>query len=179
MRGSAATRRYARALFSLAREGDQVDAVRGELETMAGLLSESAELRRALLTPLHPVAERKGVLRRLTEQTGMSAEVRHFFAYLIDQRRLVGFAAIHEEYERLADEASGRMTAQVVTASPLDSARRERLCSALSQRTGRDIQLEVEVDPALIGGAIAKVGDLVFDGSLRTQLRQLRANMTK
>jgi F-type H+-transporting ATPase subunit delta len=74
--------------------------------------------------------------------------------------------------------AAGLITAEVVAASPLDDRRRDRLRRALSERTGQEVRLQIEVDPSLIGGAIAKVGDLVFDGSLRTQLGQLRATLT-
>ena len=70
------------------------------------------------------------------------------------------------------------MTAEVVSASPLDDRRKDRLRRALSERTGQEVRLEIEIDPSLIGGAIAKVGDLVFDGSLRTQLGQLRAALS-
>jgi F-type H+-transporting ATPase subunit delta len=67
----------------------------------------------------------------------------------------------------------------VRTASPLQKAQRSRLQRALSARTGKEVQIEVEVDPSLIGGVVARVGDLVFDGSLRTQLDQLRITLTK
>jgi F-type H+-transporting ATPase subunit delta len=105
--------------------------------------------------------------------------VKNFYSYLIDHRRLVDFDGIFDEYKRLADEDAGLMTAEVVAASPLDDRRKDRLRRALSERTGREVQLDIRVDPELIGGAIAKVGGLVFDGSLRTQLSQLRANLTK
>ena len=179
MRVSAAARRYARALFSLAREDHQISEVREELALLARLLDESKELREALLTPLHPVAERKAVLLALARATQVGEVVRNFYAFLIDQRRLVDFAAIREEFERMADEASGLLTAEVVSASPLDDRRKDRLQRALSQRTGREVRLELTVDEALIGGAVAKVGDLVFDGSIRTQLEQLQASLTK
>ena len=71
------------------------------------------------------------------------------------------------------------MTAEIASAAPLDDRRRDRLRRALSERTGYEVKLEVTIDPELIGGAIAKVGDLVFDGSIRTQLEQLRTNLTK
>ena len=71
------------------------------------------------------------------------------------------------------------VTAEVLSASPLDDRRKDRLRRALSERTGQEVRLEVEVDASLIGGAIAKVGDLVFDGSLRTQLGQLRNTLKK
>jgi F-type H+-transporting ATPase subunit delta len=98
---------------------------------------------------------------------------------LIDQRRLVDFYGIREEYQRLANEDEGLMTAVVTTAGPLDDRRKDRLRRALSERTGQEVQLDIQIDPTLIGGAIAKVGGMVFDGSLRTQLSKLRANLTK
>lgn len=179
MRASAAARRYAKALFSLASESGEVEAIRGHLDTVSTLLEESADLRTALLTPLHPVKERKAVLAAVVEQAGLPLLLRHFYSFLIDQRRLLDFEAIRDEYARLADEAAGRMTARVVSAAPLESAHEERLAAALSRRTGRQVRLDVEIDPGLIGGVIAKVGDLVFDGSIRAQLGQLRANLTK
>ena len=179
MRASAAARRYARALFELAREEHRVAEVRGELDRTSNLLAESGELRDALLTPLHPVDERKGVLDAVSASLELSTTVRHFQSYLIDQRRLVDFPAICEEFARLADETSGLLTAEVTAASPLDDRRKDRLRRALSQATGREVRLEVKVDPELIGGAIAKVGDVVFDGTLSAQINHLRANLMK
>lgn len=179
MRSSAAARRYARALFSIAQDDGAIEAVGRDLDTMAGLLEENPELRNALFRPLHPVKERRAVLERVCERVGASASVSHFLVFLIDQRRLVDFEAIHAEYGRLADEAAGRMQAEVVSASELPEAQRERLKNALARNTGREIDLVVRVDPDLIGGAVAKVGGVVFDGSLRTQLSQLRDTLTK
>ncbi len=103
--------------------------------------------------------------------------IRNFFIYLIEQRRLVAFDAIHDEFNLLADEAAGRVRAEVRSASPLRDEQRERLVDALARRTGKEIDLTVHVDPSLIGGAIATVGGLVFDGSLRTQLSQLHSTL--
>jgi F-type H+-transporting ATPase subunit delta len=80
---------------------------------------------------------------------------------------------------RLVDVDSGLITAQVVSARPLDDTRQDQLRRALSARTGLDVRLELEVDASLIGGVVANVGDLVFDGSIRAQLESLRANLTK
>jgi F-type H+-transporting ATPase subunit delta len=179
MRTSAAARRYARALFSIAREDSSVDAVRRDLAVVAELLEASPELRKALFRPLHPVAERRAVLKSLCERAGSSASVRNFLVFLIDQRRLVDFDGIRREYDLLADEAEGRVRAEIVAASQPGDVQVERLRAALAARTGRHVELSVRVDPELIGGAIAKVGDLVFDGSIRTQLSQLRDTLTR
>jgi F-type H+-transporting ATPase subunit delta len=79
---------------------------------------------------------------------------------------------------RLAEEAAGRVRGEVVSATPLDPAQLDRIRSALARRLGRELDLAIRVDPALLGGLVARVGDLVFDGSLRTQLAQLRAQLT-
>ena len=179
MKSTTAAIRYAKALFSLAKEEHTVSDVRKQLEVMHGVLAASGELREALLTPLHPAEERKAVLGEIAQRAEVASLLRNFLSYLIDQRRLVDFATICDEFARLADEDAGLLTAEVASASPLDERRKERLQRALSERTGRQVRLDVSVDPALIGGAVAKVGDLVFDGSIRTQLSQLRANLMK
>jgi F-type H+-transporting ATPase subunit delta len=125
------------------------------------------------------VAERRAVLREVAERLGFGATARNFFSFLVDQRRLIDFEGIREEYEHLADAAAGRAQGEVVSASPLSDEQRDRLLRALSARTGREVELDVKIDPSLLGGAIASVGTLVFDGSLRTQLNQLRASLTK
>jgi F-type H+-transporting ATPase subunit delta len=179
MRSSAAARRYAKALFSLARDESAVPAVRSQLDDFSKLLAEHPPMRDALFRPLHPVKERRAVLAAVSEQAGLGATVRKFLVFLVDQRRLVDFEGILAEYARLADEASGRIRAEVVSSSPLSDEQQSRLRSALAAQTGREIELDIKVDASLIGGAIAQVGGMVFDGSLRTQLSQLRDTLTR
>ena len=179
MRSSAAARRYARALFALARESDAVQDIRRELDGLAELFEGSPELARSLFRPLHPVAQRRKLLASVCGRAGTSATVQNFCAFLIDQRRLIAFEAIREEFGRLADEAGGRTRAEVVSAAPLAAAQRKRLQQALASRTGREVELTERVDASLLGGAIATVDGLVFDGSLRTQLSQMRASLMR
>lgn len=143
------------------------------------LFEESPELRAVAFRPLHPVAERRAVLGELTTRLGLGPTVRQLCAILVEHGRMADFPTIREELERIANEAAGNVEAQVFAASPLAQAQLERLRRALKARTQRDVQLRVSIDPSLLGGVIAKVGDLVFDGSLRTQLVQLRANLMK
>jgi len=179
MARGAVARRYAKALFELSKEAGQVAEVVGELTAMGDLLEGNPELHDVLFRPLHPVAQRRAVLDGVTDRIGASTTVQSFFSLLIDQRRLVDFPAIREEVERLASEDAGLRRAEVVSAGPLRDDQLERLRRALATRTGGEVEVSVRVDPSLLGGVIAKIGDLVFDGSLRTQLRQLRANLTR
>lgn len=177
MASGAAARRYAKALFQLAAESGQVAQVRGEMGALAALLEQSPELAGVLFQPLYPVEQRAAVLAAVTERLQAGALLRRFYQVLIDHRRLLDFEAIRAEFERLADESAGVERAQVRSASPLSEAQQQRLRRALGARLGRDVELEIEVDPALLGGLVARVGDLVFDGSVRTQLRQLRHSL--
>jgi F-type H+-transporting ATPase subunit delta len=179
MRGGTAAYRYAKALFGLAQDEHKQAEVRAEIEGLDGLFDGSRELREALLMPMHPADERKSALKAICGRANISPLVQNFLSYLIDQRRLIDFGGIVAAFAELSDLASGLMTAEIVSASPLDERRSDRLRRALSERTGQAVKLEIKVDPSLIGGVIAKVGDLVFDGSLRTQLTQLRANLTR
>jgi len=179
MKSTTAGRRYAKALFDLANDTNATAAIGVELAELAELVSRDKALRDALMTPLHPADERKAVVGALAQQAGLSDTVKQFLWFLIDQRRLLSFSVIQQEYERLANEASGVVTAQVVAASELDERKQERLRRALSDRTGQQVRLDITVDRSLIGGAVATVGDMVFDGSIRTQLERLRSNLTK
>jgi F-type H+-transporting ATPase subunit delta len=179
MPSSAAARRYARAIFGLAQDEGRLDEVRRELAQLEQLFEGSPELRSVVFRPLHPVAERRAVLDQLSARLGLSPTVRQVCAILVEHGRMAAFHTIREELERLANEAAGNVEAQVFAASPLAAAQLERLRRALKAHTQRDVQLRVNIDPALLGGVVAKVGDLVFDGSLRTQLVQLRANLMK
>jgi F-type H+-transporting ATPase subunit delta len=179
MARSAAARRYAKALFELAKESGRVAEIGGELASIGDLLEGNPELHNVLFRPLHPVAQRRAVLDGVTERLGASPTVRSFFSLLIDQRRLVDFPAIRDEFERLASEDAGLRRAEIISTGALRDDQLERLRRALATRTGGEVEITVRVDPSLLGGVIAKVGDLVFDGSLRTQLRQLRANLTR
>jgi F-type H+-transporting ATPase subunit delta len=179
MRAGAGARRYARALFALAAEEDRVAELRRELDALVDLIDRTPELAHAIFRPLHPAAERRRVLRATCERIGASATLQRFCAFLVDQRRVVELAEIRATYGELADAAAGRVRAQVVSASPLSDAQRERLRRALAARTGRELELEIAVDTSLLGGAIATVGGLVFDGSLRAQLDQLRSSLMR
>jgi F-type H+-transporting ATPase subunit delta len=177
-RGTAAALRYAKALFALARDEGRVDPVREELDELLRAMAEVPALRDLLVRPLHPAAQRRAVLLAIAERIGLSPLVRNFCSFLIDQRRTRDLQEIRDAYVRLAEEAAGRVQGEVVSAAVLSEAQLARLRSALGRRTGCEVELTVRVDPALLGGAVARVGDLVFDGSLRTQLTRLRSSLT-
>ena len=179
MKSTGAARRYAKAMFSLAQEEGRVDTVRAEHALRDGLFTENAEFRPAIFQPRLPGAERRAALTAVCDRLEIAGAVRNLCAFLVDQRRVIDFHAIRAAFDEFADQAAGRTRAQVVSASPLGDAQRDRLRAALAARTGQQVEFDESVDSSLLGGAIASVGGLVFDGSLRTQLQQLRTSLTK
>jgi F-type H+-transporting ATPase subunit delta len=175
---TAAAKRYAKALFGLASEAGRVEPVREEFDRLVEAMEASPALRDVMVRPLHPAAERRAALRAVASRLALSPLVVNFCSFLIDQRRTRDLEPIRDHYVRLAEEAAGRTRGEVVSAAPLAPAQLDRLRAALSRRTGRAVDLSTRVDPALLGGVRARVGDLVFDGSLRTQLERLRASLT-
>jgi F-type H+-transporting ATPase subunit delta len=170
--------RYAKALFGLARETSAIETVRAELGRVVEAIETVPALNDVLIHPIHPASQRRAALKSLTTPLALSPLLANFLSFLIDQRRTRDLAAIRDEYERLAEEAAGRVRGELVSASALDAAQVDRIRAALARRVGRDLDLAVRVDPDLLGGLVARVGNLVFDGSLRTQLAQLRSQLT-
>lgn len=176
---SAAPERYARALFELGNEAGITEELQRQLRALCTLLEENQELGAVLLQPLYPAAERRAVLNAVAERIDLHSVMRNFVSFLIDRRRLVDIAEMENEFRRLATESAGITRVQVRAAAPLDEAQQERLARAFAARTGRRAVLELEIDPSLLGGLVAQVGDTVFDGSLRSRLETLRADLDR
>jgi F-type H+-transporting ATPase subunit delta len=174
MAAGSISRRYARALFSIGVDRGNFEQLGKELEDVAAMWSGSAELRDALANPIFKASEKRAVLQSLLPRVAPTADVQKFVLLLLERRRLAGVPNIARAYREMADEHTGRVRAHVTSAQPLDPAELERVQKALARRTGKQVILEASVDAALIGGIVARVGDLVLDGSVRTQLGTLR-----
>jgi len=172
-------RRYARAVFGLGDSPAARAKLAADVATLAEEITASDELRAVLFTPIHPRAERKGVVHELAVKLGLSAEVRAVAEILVDENRTQLLPDVGAEIRRMVESEAGRVEARVTSARPLDAAAQDALKAALSRRVGSEVVLALEVDPTLIGGVVARVGDLLFDGSIRTQLENLGANLKK
>ena len=172
-------RRYARAIFGLA-EGAKAHAdLLEQLRSLASEIAASPELTRVLLTPIHPRAERKAVVREIATRLGASTEIRVVSELLVEENRLALLPELCEELQQMVDAEAGRVAARVVSARPLDRAAQDRIRAALARRVNADIAIDFAVDPELIGGVVARIGDLLLDGSLKTQLEQLGETLKK
>jgi F-type H+-transporting ATPase subunit delta len=171
------SRRYARALFSIGVDRGSFEELGQELEAFAALLLESPELRQTLENPVFKASEKRAVLQSVLPRVTPTPDVQKFVLLLLERRRIAAVPGIARSYRELADLHTGRVRAQVTSAQALPAAELDRVQKALERRTGKKVILEAAVDPTLIGGLCARVGDLVLDGSVRTQLDILRAKL--
>jgi F-type H+-transporting ATPase subunit delta len=171
MIGSVA-RRYAKAIFTLARDENALEPIGGELARLAAVASDpdtGAALANPLLSPSH----RQAIAKTLADQLGLCPTMRNFVGLLADQKRLDQLVGIHQVYERLLDGALGRMRAVITTAADLRPEQKQQLIERLEKMTGKSVLAQLRVDPDLLGGVVLEVEGKVYDGSLRTQLRRL------
>jgi F-type H+-transporting ATPase subunit delta len=166
-------RRYAKALFELAVDKGNFEAVGQELENLAHLYAESRELRQTLENPVFKLSQKRKIVEGVLAQVVQSPVVRNFVLLLTERSRIAALPLIARAYQELTDRQLGRVRAVVTSAKPLDMVTEGEIQRALEKRTGKKVVMKSEVDPSLIGGVVARVGDLVLDGSLRTRLASI------
>lgn len=167
----ASAKRYAQAVFEIARERDQFDAWLNELD-QARLLMENREAAAVLTSPAVPGEERHRLLDRLTP--GLSAPSRRLLHLLLERDRLELLPGVVQELRRRINEHRGIQTADVTSAIPLDKELEGVIARRLSELTGKTVVVEHQVDPSLIGGFVARIGDQLYDFSVRGKLDRLR-----
>ena len=179
MKNLAIARRYAKALLLIGKEDGQAEIYRQELEGLAGLIANEKALFQALTNPLYATAGRRKVLVTLIEKLNLSKVMNSFLMLLFDKGRIGFISSISDFYQKLVDELKGVARASLISATELTSETIEKIRKSLSKKTGKDIVLEVERDPGLIGGIVTRIGDLVLDGSIKTQLLNMRETLKR
>jgi|YNPNPStandDraft_1061719.scaffolds.fasta_scaffold03227_7 F-type H+-transporting ATPase subunit delta len=172
-------KRYARALIQIGQEDGQYEQYGRELKAFQEVLEASPELRAVMVNPIYEREDKKGLLGAIHKRLNLSQVVRNFLLLLVDKRRIGSFKDIVRCYEALADELAGRVTAKVASAVPLDEAILQELKKRLETMTGKQVFLQVQQEPELIGGVVTQIGDTVFDGSVRTQLAGIKETLLK
>ncbi|MFB1484242.1 ATP synthase F1 subunit delta [Corallococcus sp. RDP092CA] len=172
-------RRYARAILDVAAEGNRTDAVAEQLNAFAAVVAQSPELSDVLLNPAYSRAQRSRVVEALLQTLPSPAEpaLANALRLLVDRNRLGYLPDIARLYRDMADARAGRVRGQVTSAVPLTPDAVTQLQQSLQQLTQRNVVLETRVDPSLLGGVAAQVGGTLYDGTLRTQLEQLRREL--
>ena len=172
-------RKYARAFLEIGlKEGNYVD-LGNDLETVAELFKENKELRLVLASVAYPVATRKEIAKTIGKSLGLSKSTVDFINILIERDRMDHFPEITKSFETLCDGVAKRVRATLVTARALPPELIGEIKKQLEARTGREVILSTEQDPSLIGGAQTRIGNIIYDGSLKTQLAHVKENLYK
>ena len=170
-------RRYAKALFGLAVEQGKIDAWSASLSSLQQAIERSPELRDVLQNPIYTKEQRRGIVTKLVAALSLEAQPANLLFLLGDRARLAELASIVSEFGALADAKAGRLRARVVSAAPLDPGAVQHITDRLAAATKAQVILDRVVDPELIGGVVAQVGRLTYDGSIRSQLEDLRRSL--
>ena len=179
MIGGSLARRYARALLAIGREEGNARRILEETETFDRLMADTPPLREMMEADQINRRDKKAALEATLSLMECMPSTKNFLSLLVDKGRMRILAPIVSELRRMIEQLEGIERVEVVVPMPLSETQRERLRSVLEGRTGRKVVLEEKVEPGLLGGMVVKVGSTVYDGSARTQIRQIRQNLEK
>lgn len=169
--------RYATALFELARETNAIDAVRADLERFDALVAENPDLNRLVRSPVFSAAEQLQALSAVLDRAGIGGLAAKFLKLVTMNRRLFAARDMVRGYRELVALHKGEATAEVTVAERLKDDHVAALKSALKAVSGKDVDLAIKIDPAIIGGLVVKLGSRMVDTSLRTKLNAIRHAM--
>ncbi len=170
-------RRYAAALADVVTQRGEAREVQEELSAWEALMQGSPDLQEVFRNPTIPYEQKRGVLDRLIARARVRPTTANFLQVLLSNHRLTELQEINRRFAQELDDRSGVVVAQVTTARPVPDAVRDGLSARLSGLTGRRVRLQFAVDEELIGGVVTRIGSTVYDGSVRTQLQQIKQKM--
>ena len=180
MANGSIARRYARAFIALGQENNKTEALAGDLSTFAEVLSTGeGELRQALINPGLTTIERKAVLNSVLEKLKLDGDTANFLRLLVDKNRFGEFDGIARSFNEMADELAGRARAVVTTATELSAEMKKTVQGSLEASTGKTVEIDFQIDPGLIGGMVAQVGDISYDASVRARLEDLQSALIR
>jgi F-type H+-transporting ATPase subunit delta len=169
--------RYATALFDLALESNAVDQVRSDLDRFDTLVNDIADLERLVRSPVYGAEAQTNALTAVLEKAAIGGIAANFLKLVTSNRRLFAVREMIRAYRAQVARHKGEVTAQVTVAEPLNDAHRAAIQDALNAVTGKDVDLDVKVDRAIIGGLVVKLGSRMVDSSLRTKLNSIKHAM--
>jgi len=169
--------RYATALFELALEANAVEAVKADLDRFDALVAESADLNRLVRSPVFSAEEQVQALSVVLDRVGISGLAANFFKLVAANRRLFAVRDMIKAFRALIAQHKGEATAAVTVAEPLKDQHVDALRAALKSVTGKDVDLDIKIDPAILGGLVVKLGSRMVDSSLRTKLDGIKHAM--
>lgn len=177
MKNAILAKRYAKALFAVAKEENAFDDYSDALNGFAEMYATIPEVADGLTNFMYPQDVREKVMADLVKTTGLTGVMANFMNLLAQKRRANVLPDIAETFQIMVDEEHNVCQGMVVTATEIDDDLKEKVKETLEKITGKQVTLKAGVDETIIGGMIAKVGDLVLDGSIKTQLAGLKESI--
>lgn len=174
---SGVAERYARSLFELARESNAIEATEASLTGFEALLLESADLARLVRSPVFSAEDQERALSAVLARAGVSGLAANFLHVVAKNRRLFAVPDMIRAFRRIAAEARGEVSAEVTTAHALSPEQEQELKITLAGIIGKDVAVQITVDPTLLGGMIVKLGSRQIDTSLRTKLDSMKLKL--
>ena len=172
-----ASLQYANALADIALEQGASEPAAKQLESFAAAYEESAELRTFLASPAVSMEAKHEVLEKISNRLGASKIIRNFLFVIADHRRTQLIPEIVATFQQVLRQRQGMAEAEISSAVELTSAQKKELAATLARVTGKKIEPKYSLDPALLGGAVVRIGDTIYDGSLRSRLNEMRARL--
>jgi F-type H+-transporting ATPase subunit delta len=169
--------RYATALFDLAQEANAIEAVKSDLDRFDALVAQSGDLMRLVRSPVFSASEQLQALSAVLDRVGIGGLAANFLKLVVANRRLFSVRDMIKAFRELVAKHKGEATAEVTVAEELKPQHVETLRAALRSVTGKDVGLAINVDPAIIGGLVVKLGSRMVDTSLRTKLNAIKHAM--
>lgn len=177
MKNAILAKRYAKALFAVGKEEDAFDEYTEALNGFAEMYATIPEVLDGLTNFIYPQDVREKVMAELVKSAGLTGVMANFMNLLAQKRRADVLPDIAETFQAMVDEEHNVCQGMVVTATEIDADLKEKVKETLEKITGKQVTLNTAVDETIIGGMVAKVGDLVFDGSIKTQLAGLKESI--
>jgi F-type H+-transporting ATPase subunit delta len=167
-------KRYARAFFGIAREDGLYEKYYNELTLFSSIIKENKDLKELLINPVFDQAEKRAVVDALLKKIDISNVTANFLKLLVDKRRIGILPDIESCYRKLMDDVLRKIRVDVKTAFPLSTELSEKLQKRMEDLTGRKVEMAITEDASLLGGIVVGVGDTLYDGSIKTQLHNVR-----
>ena len=169
--------RYAGALFDLARDGKAIDSVKSDLEQFDAMIAGSPDLSRLVRSPVFSAGMQSKALSAVLDKSGISGIAANFLKVLTANRRLFAVSDVNRAFRALVAKFKGEAMADITVAENLSDKNLDSLKTALKSVTGKDVALNVTVDPSIIGGLVVKLGSRMVDSSIRTKLNSIKHAM--
>jgi F-type H+-transporting ATPase subunit delta len=171
--------RYARALADVIIARGETNAVSDELRDFAAMVAGHGELREMLANPVIPFDRKRAVLDALLARRPLRETSNNFLRLLLANQRMHRLDRVLKSLERELDSRAGVLAADVTTARPISDVEREQLRNRLGSMTGKEVRLRFDIDPDLIGGVVTRLGSVIYDGSIKSQLERMKEELAR